>query len=64
LYSQNAVQAQHIYQEQFPNRRIPNMRTIVRIVQHLRDNGSYTDRGVQRPHRVAGRYGARYFEQW
>jgi hypothetical protein len=46
-----------IYQEQFPNHRIPNIRTIVRIVQHLRDGGSYKhqtqDRGVQRPRRVA-----------
>jgi predicted DNA-binding protein (UPF0251 family) len=40
-----------------PNPRIPNIRTIVRIVQHLRDHGSYKpqiqDRSVQRPRRAA-----------
>jgi hypothetical protein len=45
------VQARHIYQEQFPNRRIPNIRTIVRVVQHLRDHGFYKaqtqDRGAK-----------------
>jgi hypothetical protein len=54
---QNAVQAQHIYQKRFPDRRTTNIRTIVRIVQDLRDHGSYKpqtqDRGVQRPRRVA-----------
>jgi hypothetical protein len=53
----NAVQARHMYQEQFPNRRIPNIRTIVRVVQHLRDHVFYKpqtqDRGGQRPDRVA-----------
>jgi hypothetical protein len=30
---QNAVQARHIYQVQFPNRRIPNIRAIVSSVE-------------------------------
>jgi hypothetical protein len=28
---QNAIQARHVYQEQFSNHRIPKIRTIVRI---------------------------------
>jgi hypothetical protein len=37
---QNAIHARHVYQEQFSNHRIPKIRTIMRIVQHLRDHGS------------------------
>jgi hypothetical protein len=44
----NAVQAPHIYQKQFRNRRIPNIYTIVRIIQHLFTQ----NRGVQRPRLV------------
>jgi hypothetical protein len=53
----NAALAQRMYMERFPNRRIPNVRTFVRVVQRLRDHGSFNatafDRGRQRPDRVA-----------
>ncbi|CAH1366276.1 unnamed protein product, partial [Tenebrio molitor] len=43
--------------ERFPNRRIPNVPTFVRVVQRLRDHGSFNatafDCGRQRPDRVA-----------
>jgi hypothetical protein len=53
----NAALAQRMYMERFPNRRIPNVRTFLRVVQRLRHHGSFNatafDGGRQRPDRVA-----------
>ncbi|KAJ8943798.1 hypothetical protein NQ318_012443 [Aromia moschata] len=52
----NALQAQRRYQQMFPNRQVPDVRTFVSTVQRLRDYGSFApgvhDRGRTRSRRV------------
>jgi hypothetical protein len=52
----NAVQAQMLYREQFPDRVVPNSKTFTSPVQRLRDTGKFhprtQDRGRDRSQRV------------
>jgi hypothetical protein len=52
----NAVQAQMVYREQFPDRVVPNSKTFTSSVQRLRDTGKFhprtQDRGRDRSQRV------------
>jgi hypothetical protein len=52
----NAVQAQMVYREQFPDRVVPNSKTVTSSVQRLRDTGKFhprtQDRGRDRSQRV------------
>lgn len=53
---ENSRQAQILYRERFPNRRIPDCRTFISTVQHLRDHGKFesvnADRGRTRTQRT------------
>jgi len=47
----NALAAQRMYHEYFPNRQVPNVRTFIAIDRHLRETGSFSamcDRGRPR----------------
>jgi len=63
-----AHEARHLYQETFPNRRLPCSRTISRIMQRLRERGSFipvieggrprTARTVQQEQRILAQVAA------
>ena len=52
----NAHEAQRLYQEEFPGRRLPHHTTFSAVVQRLRENGKFqpstTDRGRERTEHV------------
>ncbi|KAJ8962876.1 hypothetical protein NQ318_001284 [Aromia moschata] len=54
-FGNNALQAQRRYQQMFPNRQVPDVRTFVSTVQRLRDYGSFAPRVHDRGRRTRSR---------
>ncbi|KAJ3661726.1 hypothetical protein Zmor_006113 [Zophobas morio] len=52
----NSLEARRLYQEAFPERRLPNHKTFANVVQRLRENGKFqprfSDRGRERTERT------------